>query len=363
MSTAFDMNARKRGTGFDPKDLDGDGIPDGAEVTMVREVMGQDGNKTRMTAKWQKGTPPPEGTFPAGAQPAATPAAGAPPMPISPDARRRQEWDAFQARTDRTSDRMGIGRSNVTERPVLDEDRIYALSQKAGNTALSVDVRRNAQRELDRLNSIMERDKDRGAMLDRAALEADALSAKEGVKRDVAEISGNSRVDAAFIRATSAQETQARANEVRMQEGEADRAVKREQIQSKETIAQARIAESARRRDAVTAAKDASGKAAALDDLLNAKLGKTMMDPGKSLREYILQTYDMATGQKRAGAEPDPVFEQNIPFLNAEWARVYGKPLIGGGQVAPAAATPPATQSPGKPATPAANTMDKFRRK
>jgi hypothetical protein len=339
MSTSLDFN--KRDKDLPPLDLNGDGIPDGAEINMAREIMQPDGGRTKITAKWQKGQAAPAGMTP----PAAAPQAAATP------AQKVDPWKVFDERNDRQGDRMGIGRTNTDERPVAFEDRAYALSRKAGDLSISPVAREAAARELTMLTEMRERQSDRDLALKQGKLNVDAQQAKNQREINVAEIMGGSRVQAAQVRGEADVNKTAIQSEFRASEGDKNREVKRDEIKSREQIAKDNRSEYARRWQTVNSAKDNLAKHKEILSILDTKIKGDPEKPGtgKTLRQYIEETYNMQTGKLRPGAVPDPVYDENIPFLNEQYMAMAGHPFIG--------------PAPAKPAAPeAGSSMDKYRR-
>jgi hypothetical protein len=325
MSMSFELN-RKAGNPFD-EDKNGDGIPDGAEVTMAREVMGQDGTRQKMTAKWTKGN---QGTQP----PVQTPVLSDPEM----------AQQIFSNRTDRAADLYGIRRTNTDVNPVDVMARKSNLETAAKDTALSVDRRQAAQRTLDQIIAEEQAGEDRTLARDRSELDMRGKQAEVAGKMDIAEIMGRSKVEAAGTTAEAKREITATTLEQKQGMHDDKMKLERDRLASLEGREQARI-EMWKSRDtdraALRAAKDQQSLEKAAASFLDKEFGGDY--ERKSLRQYVTNTYDLATGAPKTDATPDPVFEQRLNDLNEKWQEAYGRPFVGKGMQVGGKATSGAT--------------------
>jgi len=131
-------------------DLDGDGIPDGAAVSLKREQVDADtGERDVLQANWRKKSGEPEARRPMMDVPeSAQPVPADKQMGGTPPADPANPWDAFAARTDRAADRAGIFRTNTVNRPVMEGDRRSHLESTRDNGALRPELRENARRSI-----------------------------------------------------------------------------------------------------------------------------------------------------------------------------------------------------------------------
>lgn len=334
MSTSLTLTPRKPTSDFN-QDVNGDGIPDGAQISMAREIMDDAGSKTLITAKWNKGTSrPPAGVMgdtPPANTPGSTAMFDAPPPGPAPAPKSPTAAEIFKERTDRNGDRMGMGRSNITERPVLLDDKITALNSKAGNMSNSVADRQSAIRELDQLLGIQDRTANRDLARHQSDNQRDAAIATNQGKQTIEEIRKEGKVESAGIATKGKMSIEELRAELKKAELEQRGTISENTLASKEKMNREKIDAYSSQREAVTNAKDKASKLKAVDAMLDTKIGAKTLIPGsgKTLRQYIIENYDLETGKLRTGVTPDEMFEKNIPFVNQELIKISGRPFIG----------------------------------
>lgn len=332
MSASLTFQPRKPTSDFN-QDLNGDGIPDGAQISMAKEIMDDAGNKSRITAKWNKGdSRPPAGVM---GEPPATNAAGssdvfaAPPPGKAPAPKAPTAAEIFKERTDRNGDRMGMGRSNTTERPVLFDDRVTALNKKAGTMSNSVAERQSAVRELDQLLGIHDREAGRDLARHQSDNERDAAIALNQGKQTIEQIKGGAKVQAATVIGQSREAAAGTTAEQRQKQADDNLQLERDKMAQRDRLEQMRLdAWQSRAADKATlsAAKDQQSRQKAAKSYLDREFGDSFSK--QSLRGYIQETRDTKTGEILPSAKVDPVFESRLDDLNAEWTKATGKAYI-----------------------------------
>lgn len=313
------------------EDSDGNGIPDGAEINFKHTEVDPDSGATRVTsASWTKKTPPenrPMMDVPEYARPRTAEQQGAQPIPVSESA---NPWDAFQDRTDRAADRAGMARSNYNSRPMLEADEKAYLLKTSQNGALRPELRAQAGRRLAMMDANTGRREDMASMerqtYVKAAGTAAAQQAANDTKVQIAETAADARVGAATATA-----------EQRQREQESKLQLERDKMAQRDRIEKARL-EAWKTRDqdkaSLRAARDKATLQRAAETYLDKGFGGDIMNPGKTLRQYIVETYDQTTGQVKPNATVDPVFEDRLEFLNQRWQELNGKPYLTNGKSA-----------------------------
>lgn len=315
------------------EDANGDGIPDGAEVTFARKRVNPDtGESENMTATWTKGQKtdryPMMDVAPAGA---------AQQMPQeAPRAQFPDRYRQFEADVAGTADAFGIRRSGASQRmdPIRTEDTRAFLKSRMNDLSLAPERRSAARSELAGMDArdaqasgqaSLER---RTAMEGTATIEAGRAAAR--AKRDVAEVGAIGKVSAAEAGAQG----RIRAEEIKAQQEEANRL-------SRESMARERNAAYLEARRVSAEARkttDPMKLRTMLSTLENRGFGQAPDGKKLTIADYIRENYDPKTGEfvaTRKGAdgsevanELDPVKESHIDAINELRAKLGMAPLF-----------------------------------
>lgn len=201
------------------EDLNGDGIPDGAQVSVRRTATDpSNGSATVTNVKWTKKTP--EERRPMEPMPQ-QPDTGLPAAPspvtanqqIPTDAPAPQvgsAWDQFKRRDARASDLMfGPGRrTNTDEIPERREDTRRFMEKRSMDLSVSPEVRRAARGRLEFMDTQTGRAMDLASGERRSLYDAHGQQAKAEAKVGVAQVTADAQRDVANTKGQTAQAVQ-----------------------------------------------------------------------------------------------------------------------------------------------------------
>lgn len=264
-------------------DVNGDGIPDGADVTI----------------KFKKG----QGNAELGTRKAEVVQS------------RPVMNEGFDAARDKAADMYGIRRTNTAARPVMQEDTISYLNKRSQDNSVSVAGRNGARRQLEDITTMLDRAAGRQSQERMAQSEAQAMA-------DKARIPAEAKVQAAGINAGA---------EVQGKQITADATVA-----AAEARARAQEARDAAHRQMLQdsrAEREAARNVTRTDQRqrwVNGALDKEYSPNGltkETLRGYLVRTRD-EQGNVKPDAKQDPVWESRLDSVEQQ-AEAWNLPLFG----------------------------------
>lgn len=201
------------------QDTNGDGIPDGAEVTVRRTATDPVAGHTTVTSARYTKKPAAQERFPMESVPAA-PASDLPPAqaPLAPNQQMPNEsatpatgnqWDQFKRRTDRAYDSMiGGTRTNTDVNPVAMEDKRRFLERQADNNSIAPNLRANAKQRLAMMDTMAGRSADLANAERQTLITAHGQREKARVDLQKTAMTTDAQRDVAGIRGQTAQAVQ-----------------------------------------------------------------------------------------------------------------------------------------------------------
>lgn len=319
------------------QDTNGDGIPDGAEVTIRRTATDPVAGHTTVTsARFTKKPaqerrpmePTPEQPV-SGLPPAQAPVPAENQMPNeNPATNTGNPWEQFSRRTDRAYDSMiGGTRTNSDVNPVAPIDRRRHLERQADDLSISPALRASAANRLAMMDTTAGRAADLASAERRTLITAQGQAAKAETDLQGKQIVADAMRDQAATTASGrvgAAEATAQGKQIELDQ---KAQLEREKMAQRKEIEKSRL-EMWNNRDKDKADLHAARDKNTLQTKAESYLDKQYGMNQKTLRQYIVETYDQQTGKQKPDATIDPVFEDRLAFLNKKWTEINGKPYM-----------------------------------